>query len=93
MSHHTFTFDLAIVLVVAATTAILARLLRQPSVLGYLFAGLLVGPYIPLPLFADHRRVEAMAEFGVVERSRFWLFGDDTYAAFDRALESAVRRE
>ncbi|MDV3221105.1 O-acetyl-ADP-ribose deacetylase [Intrasporangium sp.] len=29
----------------------------------------------------------AMAEFPVVERSRFWLFGDATYAAFDRALE------
>ena len=34
---------------------------------------------------------EAMEEFGVVERSRFWLFSDETYAAFDRALEAAVR--
>lgn len=33
---------------------------------------------------------EAMAEFPVVERSRFWLFGDETYAAFDRALERLV---
>ena len=63
---HTFSFDLAVVLVVAAVTAILARAAKQPSVLGYLFAGLLVGPYIPLPVFADHKRVEAMAEFGVV---------------------------
>jgi len=37
--------------------------------------------------------VEAMAEFGVVERSRFWLFGEETYAAFDRALEGVVRGE
>ena len=36
---------------------------------------------------------EAMAEYGVVERSRFWLFSDETYAAFDRALQGAVRRE
>ena len=35
----------------------------------------------------------AMGEFPVVERSRFWLFGDETYAAFDRALEGALRRE
>ena len=36
---------------------------------------------------------EAMAELGVVERSRFWLFSDETYAAFDRALEGVLRRE
>ena len=35
---------------------------------------------------------EAMAEFGVVERSRFWLFSDETYAVFDRALDGALRR-
>src|SRR5688572_31732560 len=51
----------------AALTAVVARALKQPSVLGYLFAGLLVGPYLlPIPVFADHKRVEAMAEFGVV---------------------------
>lgn len=63
---HSFSADLAVVLAVAAVTAILARVAKQPSVLGYLFAGLLVGPYIPLPVFADHERIEAMAEFGVV---------------------------
>lgn len=66
MTTASFSFDLAVVLVVAAVTAVLARLAKQPSVLGYLFAGLLVGPYIPIPVFADHHRVEAMAEFGVV---------------------------
>ena len=66
MNVHSFSADLAVVLAVAAVTAILARLAKQPSVLGYLFAGLLVGPYIPLPVFADHARIEAMAEFGVV---------------------------
>ena len=66
MNVHSFSADLAVVLVVAAVTAILARVAKQPSVLGYLFAGLLVGPYIPLPVFADHARIEAMAEFGVV---------------------------
>ncbi len=66
MNVHSFSADLAVVLAVAAVTAILARVAKQPSVLGYLFAGLLVGPYIPLPVFADHERIEAMAEFGVV---------------------------
>lgn len=66
MNNHGFSFDLAIVLGVAAITAVLARAAKQPSVLGYLFAGLVVGPYIPVPIFADHSRVETMAEFGVV---------------------------
>ena len=62
----TFVTDLAIVLGVAGVTAVLARLLRQPTILGYLFAGLIVGPYIPIPVFADPERVEALAEFGVL---------------------------
>ncbi len=66
MHDASFVADLAVVLGVAAGTAVLARRLRQPSVLGYLFAGLLVGPYLPVPLFADPDRVEGLAEFGVV---------------------------
>jgi CPA2 family monovalent cation:H+ antiporter-2 len=61
-----FVADLALVLGVAALTAVLARALRQPTVLGYLFAGLLVGPYLPIPIFANAERVGALAEFGVV---------------------------
>ncbi|MDX1644463.1 MAG: cation:proton antiporter, partial [Thermoanaerobaculia bacterium] len=62
----TFLTDLTVVLVVAAATSVVCRLLRQPLVLGYLLAGLIVGPYIPIPLFADAERVAALAEFGVV---------------------------
>jgi len=61
-----FVADLALVLGVAALTAVLARALRQPTVLGYLVAGLVVGPYLPIPLFADPERVASLAEFGVV---------------------------
>lgn len=59
-------FDLALVLGVAALTSPVARWLGQPTILGYLVAGLVVGPYIPIPLFADHTRVESLAELGVV---------------------------
>lgn len=61
-----FVQDLALVLGVAAVTGFVFRRLRQPSILGYLFAGLIVGPYIPIPLFADPSRVHALSEFGVV---------------------------
>ncbi len=66
MHHDSFVTDLAIVLGVAAITGLVFRLLKQPSILGYLFAGLLVGPYLPVPLFADPKRVHALSEFGVV---------------------------
>ncbi|MCB9536283.1 MAG: cation:proton antiporter [Myxococcales bacterium] len=62
----TFVADLAVVLGVAALTGVLAGGLRQPTVLGYLAAGLIVGPYVPIPVFADPERVASLAEFGVV---------------------------
>jgi CPA2 family monovalent cation:H+ antiporter-2 len=58
--------DLAVVTGVAAVTSIAARRLGQSSILGYLFAGLIVGPYIPIPLFADPERITSLAEIGVV---------------------------
>lgn len=64
--HASLLGDLGVVLVVAAITGIIARRLGQPSVLGYLLAGLIVGPYIPVPLFADPHRMEELAEVGVV---------------------------
>lgn len=66
MEHSVFVFDLAIVLCVAGITAVFARACRQSTVLGYLFAGLIVGPYLRIPVFADPARVGALAEFGVI---------------------------
>ncbi len=65
-AHASFVADLAVVLAVGAVIGVLFRRLRQPTVLGYLFAGLLIGPYIPIPVFADPERVHALSEFGVV---------------------------
>lgn len=62
----TLVADLAIVLMVASCTGLLFRKLGQPSVLGYLLAGLIVGPYIPIPIFADPERTHALSELGVV---------------------------
>lgn len=54
------------VLGVAAVTSVITRRLQLPSVLGYLVAGIVIGPYTPIPLFADHHRVESLSEFGVI---------------------------
>lgn len=61
-----FLADLAVVLLVASATAMLSRALGQPTVLGYLVAGLIVGPYLPIPVFADPGRTHALSELGVV---------------------------
>lgn len=61
-----FVADIAVVLGVAAITSTIVKRLKLPSILGYLFAGFLIGPYIPLPLFADLKRVEGLSEFGVI---------------------------
>jgi CPA2 family monovalent cation:H+ antiporter-2 len=61
-----FLTNLAVVLCVAAVTTVVFQRLRQPVVLGYLLAGLIVGPYVPVPLVADREMVRQLSEIGVV---------------------------
>jgi Kef-type K+ transport system membrane component KefB len=61
-----FLADLALVLCVAAVTTVVFRRLRQPVVLGYLLAGLIVGPYTPVPLFASSDTLHTLSELGVI---------------------------
>lgn len=59
--------DLATILVVAAAATLLCHALKQPVVLGYLLAGLLIGPYTPpWPLIEDRHTIESFAEIGLV---------------------------
>src|SRR5262245_30601357 len=61
-----FLQTLAIVLCAAAVTTVVFQWLRQPVVLGYLLAGMLVGPHVPVPLVADTHVVQTLAELGVI---------------------------
>ena len=63
---HQLLTTFAIVLGVAALTTVVFQRLRQPVIFGYLLAGLVVGPHIPIPLVADPSVVQEMAELGVV---------------------------
>ena len=63
---HEFLQSLTVVLVVAALTTVLFHRLRQPVVLGYILAGLIVGPHVPIPLVADRGIVETLSELGVI---------------------------
>jgi monovalent cation:H+ antiporter-2, CPA2 family len=63
---HAFLEALALVLGAAAITSVMFQRLRQPIVLGYVLAGLIVGPYTPIPVIADHEIVETLSELGVI---------------------------
>lgn len=59
--------DLGLILVVAGLTTLLFKWLKQPVVLGYLLAGLLVGPQLPLfPTITEIENIRIWAEIGVI---------------------------
>lgn len=63
---HEFLKSLTIALAVAAVTTVLFQRLRLPVVLGYLLAGLIVGPHLPIPLVADPAVIRTLSELGVI---------------------------
>lgn len=66
-SAHAFLTTLALVLCTAAVTTVLFQRLKQPVILGYLVAGLLVGPHVTIvPVVADHQVTESLAELGMI---------------------------
>ena len=59
--------DFAVIMVVAGAVALLFRKLRQPPVLGYLIAGLIVSPYtLSFSPIADVHTVKLLADLGLV---------------------------
>jgi CPA2 family monovalent cation:H+ antiporter-2 len=66
MQQHEFLEALALVLCVAAVTSVLFQRLHQPVVLGYVLAGLIVGPYVPVPVIADRDIIHTLSELGVI---------------------------
>lgn len=63
---HEFLRSLTTVLVVAAITTVLFQRLKQPVVLGYILAGLILGPHVPVPIVADRAIVQTLSELGVI---------------------------
>jgi K+:H+ antiporter len=66
MDPHSFLQNLAVVLCVAAVATVVFQRLHQPVVFGYLLAGMIIGPYIPIPLVADPSTVRTTSELGVI---------------------------
>ena len=78
--------DLALILVTAGVTTVLFKWLKQPLVLGYIIAGLLIGPYFPwFPVINDHDSVEIWSEIGMV----FLLFAIGLEFSFKKLRKQA----
>jgi CPA2 family monovalent cation:H+ antiporter-2 len=95
---HEFLRSLTIVLSVAALTTVVFQRLRQPVVLGYLIAGLIVGPHVPIPLVASPSVVHTLSELGVIllmfslglEFSLSKLLRVGTVAGFTAIVETSI---
>lgn len=72
--------DLAVILCVAAVTTVVFQRLRQPVVLGYLLAGLILGPHTPGATVKDLDVVHHLSEIGMV------------LVLFSIGLEFSIRR-
>ncbi|HOP47495.1 MAG TPA: cation:proton antiporter [Desulfobacteraceae bacterium] len=57
--------DIVIIMVAALIGALIAQRLRQPLILGYIFAGIIVGPYVGGITVGDIHEIELLAEIGV----------------------------
>ncbi|SDM00874.1 monovalent cation:H+ antiporter-2, CPA2 family [Catalinimonas alkaloidigena] len=76
--------DLALILGVAGITTLIFKKLNQPLVLGYLLAGLLVGPNFPLfPTILETESIRTWADIGVI----FLLFGLGLEFSFKKLVQ------
>jgi CPA2 family monovalent cation:H+ antiporter-2 len=59
--------DLGLILAAAGFTTLVFKKIKQPLVLGYILAGVLVGPYLDfLPTVSDSKSIEIWGEIGVI---------------------------
>lgn len=62
-----FIQDLATIMLIAGVVTILFHRFKQPVVLGYIVAGVIIGPHTPpFQLIQDAHTIQILAELGVV---------------------------
>ena len=67
MHAEAFVQDLAVIMLVAGLVTLLFHQLKLPVVLGYILAGVLIGPHTPpFALIHDQQTIHTLAELGVV---------------------------
>lgn len=77
--------DLALILIAAGVFTIISKALKQPLILGYLLAGLVVGPHLGLfPKLTSMTAVNEWSEIGIV----FLLFAVGLEFSFKKILKA-----
>ncbi|MGB7559816.1 MAG: cation:proton antiporter [Nitrososphaeraceae archaeon] len=67
MGSDTIVQDFAVIMIVAALMLLLTYKLKQPMVLGYILAGIIIGPYTPpFLLLHDIDTINVFAELGII---------------------------
>jgi len=68
MPHDTFVTDLAIIMILAGIVTLAFFKIRQPLIIGYLFAGMLIGPLSPLwtSFLTENGTVESAGSVGIL---------------------------
>ncbi|MES0489404.1 MAG: cation:proton antiporter [Leptospirales bacterium] len=63
---HTFIQDIGIAIIVATLMGVIAHRLKQPIILAYLIAGIIVGPAIGSSFIHDIENIKVIAEIGLI---------------------------
>lgn len=63
---HSLLADLGVAVLVAAGVSYVIHRLKQPAVVGYLIAGIIIGPEIGTPLISDPHHIETISEIGLL---------------------------
>lgn len=66
MHGNNFIHDMALIMLVAGMVTLLFNRFKQPVVLGYLVAGIIIGPHITPALIHDTQIINTLGELGVV---------------------------
>ncbi len=63
---HRLLHDIGIAIIAATVLGVASHWLRQPIILGYLIAGVLVGPELGFALVSDQGNIEVISEIGLI---------------------------
>ncbi len=80
-------FDIAVILILAAMFAFVARMLKQPLIPAYVLAGLVLGPLV-LGVVSDIYIIKAFSEIGIA----FLLFGAGLEISFRKIREANLKK-
>lgn len=83
----TIIFDIAIILIVSACLALIARFLRQPLIPAYVVAGLLIGP-VAFGFIQSSNLISAFSEIGIA----FLLFIAGLEISFKKIREANLKK-